>query len=435
MATPVQLPDIMGLVKSSVPTGTNPADTQLATDQLAMDIVPQQQSITSTINTINQYLERDVNTQQQYGQIADQKIADVGSQLAQKLQTNVGAIGGIYDKGVQQVGAGYDEASKTLQGIGDYSVSQITGRAAGLGQQQALTRDTQFGTDPLSRLQAGLATMQGRAASSKAGATSELASLGTALKGIAQKTVGDSERDYAQKRTDVATQVLKVIGQLQLKAGEGIMDQLQRFSALASTAGPAFRTLLSQATSARTKAEREQAMDLINMQLKLEDQAMAREKHTAAMSKSYEEEDPNSLDNQLKRINIAKGERELGRGEYISESEGNQNLLNYLNSVVRVDRESPGISGTAHKGIQNFIQTYLPEAQMSGMYNTSDPARILATIAQNNIDPKTGLVNLPVTPGSQYKQQDYQVDLQTLIDALTARFGNVGTSAKIGAKI
>jgi hypothetical protein len=434
MATaPIKLPDIMSLI--GAPAGANAGDVQLAKDQLAMDIAPQQQGITSTINTINQYLERDVSAQQQYGQVADQKIAGIGNELAGKLQENVGAIGGIYDTGVGKIGSTYDEASTTLGNIGQSVQSQLSARAGSLGQTQALKADTQYGTDPLSRLQTSLAQMQGRAASGKASGQANLAALGTQLKGIAQKTVGDSERDYAQKRSDVATQVLKVIGQLQITAGENIMTQLQKFSTLAETAGPAFRTLLNQATSARTKAEREDAKDQLTLQLKMMDMGMKQEKHNLDVYKATKEDDPNSLDNLIKRNTLEKGDKELGRGQYISDSEGHANLMRYLGGVVRKDRGSPGISGTAHAGIQNFINQNLGATQMSGMYNTTDPVKILASIAQQNIDPKTGKVKLPISGGSKYKQEDYQIDFPTLLDALTARFTNVGTSAKVGGKI
>ncbi len=441
MATaPINLPSIYKNIQA--PAGANPQDVQITKDQMAMQFAPQESSITNTLNTIQGYLDRDISAQQQYGQVADQKIAGIGNELAGKLQGNVGAIGDIFQKGGEQVAGAYDEAAQANQASTTSIMDRLKGSAGVLGQDQALKADP-YGTDPISRLMASQATTGQRIASGKAGSVANLATLGTSLKGIAQKAVGDSEREYAQKRTDVATQVLKVIGQLQTTAQTGIMEQLQKFSTLAETAGPTFRTLLAQATQSRNKAEHDAAVEAFDQWAKIQTLNQGQQRidtdRAVAASKINKEDDPNSLDNIYKRLQIEKlggdiDERDA-RGTYLSDTEGNAKLQKYINDIRRPDRGSPGISGTAGAGIMNFINQNYGQATMSGLYNTTDPIKILAGIAQQNIDPKTGKVNLPVTGGSKYKQSDYQIDFQTLLDALTQRFGNVGTSAKIGAPI
>jgi hypothetical protein len=428
MATPINLPSIYRGI--AAPQGANPADVQSAKDQLAMEFAPQEAGIGTTIQQIQQFLDQDVAAQQQYGNIADQKISDIGNQLAGQLTQNVGAIGNIYQAGQERVGGIYDEATKSVQGAGQSIRDRIAGSAASLGQTQALKADP-YGADPISRLLAQQASAETRLATGKAGSKANLNELGTQLQGIAQKAVGDSEKEYAQKRTDVANQVLKTISNLKITGQKGIMEQLQKYSVLAEIAGPTFRNLLNNAASARTKAEREAWKDNLDAMAKM-----------AQIQKDQAESDPNSLDNQLKRLNIADKEFTLGEKvggkNYLGDLEGNNRLMEWLNANVRADRKSVGLSGTEHAGIQNFINQNLPNVSMSGMYNTTDPVKILMSLAQQSVDPKSGKVNLPISPGSKYTNRgkgDYQTDLQTLLEALTARFQNVGTSAKAGTRI
>jgi len=146
----ISLPAIFSNIKA--PAGTNPADAQSAADQLAVTYQPKEASITNTINQLQSTLQSDTQAQQQYGQTADQKIADIGNTLAGQLQGNVGAIGDIYQKGTNQVGAAYDEEAKTLGDVGASVQGNLAAHAKALGQSQALTPDI-YGTDPLSRLQ------------------------------------------------------------------------------------------------------------------------------------------------------------------------------------------------------------------------------------------------------------------------------------------
>lgn len=423
-------------IQIGTPAGTNPKDAQQAQDAMAIETTPQVNSINSMIQTIQGYLDRDVAAQQNYGTIADQKLSEIGTQLAQQLQGNVGKIGDIYSQGSQTVGKAYDEAGATLQGVNKDLMSGLQSKAAKLGQTAALHPGSQFSANPLERLSAESGILQQRNATGKAAATSNLDTLGTQMKAIAQKAVGDSEQDYAQKRSNVASTVLRTIGELQLKSNESTQSLLQKYSDLVETAAPKFRQLLQGITAARTEAEHQNAMDAFKQQLDLAQLGVSQQNANTASAKAFKEDDPNSLDNQIKMQTLAKGERELGRGSYIDDAQGNENLMAYLNGIVRKDRKDPnGISGTAYAGIQNFINQYGSQSSISGIYNTTDPVAILRAKVQESIDPKTGKVNLPVTAGSKYKQSDYQVDIQTLLEAIGQRYTNVGTGAKVGGKI
>lgn len=414
----VSLPSIYKNI--SAPAGTNPADAQSAKDQLALEFAPKESSITNTINQLQGFLQSDTAAQQQFGQVADQKISDIGSTLAQQLQGNVGAIGDIYKQGQQQVGSAYDEAGATLGAVGSSVQKRLTDSATQLGQTQALQAD-RFGNDPLSRLQGNLAILQGRNATGKAGSVSNLTSLGTQLQGIAQKAVGDSERNYAQKRTDIATQVLKTVGQLQVQTNQKTGDLLQQFSDLAAQEGPAFRQILNQLTAARTAADRQSTLDSIDALLK-----------QSQIDKNTAGSDPNSLDNIIKGQTIQKNEQALNPAlTYKSDPQGNADMMDVLNQL----RQSGTITGYQWAGVQRFIDQNLPNTQLQGIYNTNDPAAILRSIAQQNLDPKTGKVKLPSVKGTKGKPEEYEISMQDLLEILNTRFSNVGTSKQVGAKV
>jgi hypothetical protein len=425
MTEPIALPSIYKSI--AAPAGANPDDVQSTRDQMAMTYAPQESSITSTINTINQYLNRDVSAQQQFGQVADQKISEIGNQLAQKLQGNVGAIGGIFDQGVSKVGGAYDEAAQTLQGVGSSVQNRLAQGAAALGQTQALKVDP-YGTDPLSRLQSSLATMQGRNATAKAGSVANLSTLGTTLKGIAQKVVGDSEQEYGQKRVNIQNQVLKTIGQLQTTANTGIMEQLRKFSTLAETAGPAFRTMLNQATTSRNAATRQAGLDAFDQAIKMANLGVSQQNASTRAATAAQSNDPNSLDNIIKGQTIDKNTRDLGRGTYKDDAQGNTDLMDFVNDL-RVNKGA--LNGTQYAGILNFINSSAADA---GALN-QNPYTYLVQQAQALS--KGGNVDLSKfkTSGSKHGDSGYQVPLNTLLEALKLRYGNVGTAKQIGALI
>lgn len=411
----IDLPSIYKTI--AAPAGTNPADAQSATDQLALQFAPKESSITNTINQLQQTLQSDVAGQQQFGQVADQKISNIGSSLAQQLQGNVGAIGDIYKQGVAGVGSSYDEAAQTLGQLGASVQAPIKAGMENLG-----IKADQFGNDPLSRLQGNLAILQGRNATGKAGSVSNLTTLGTQLQGIAQKAVGDSQANYAQKRADIATQVLKTVGQLQVQTNQKTGDLLQQFSDLAAQEGPAFRQILNQVTSARTTAETKTALDYLNAQLKL-----------SQIDKNTTAADPNSLDNLLKQAHLTganyTNDMNAAKPTSIGDSAGNENFINQLNAW----RSDPGIKlpGTQAAGIANFINQNAATAKALNQ----TPYEYLVSLAQQNAAGNKGLVKLPKSAGSKYPDSDYQTPLEVLLAALEARYTNVGSALKIGTKV
>lgn len=413
------LPSIYKSIQA--PAGANPQDLQSTQDQMAITYGPQENSINTAINQINQYLQQDIAAQQQYGQVADQKIAEVGSQLAGQLQGNVGAIGNIYQSGQSQVGSVYDQAIAATQGAGSSIRDRLSQSAAALGQTQALKADP-YGADPISRLMAQQASTETSLNKSKANSQASLAQLGASLQGIAQKAVGDSERNYAQKRSDVATQVLQTIGKLQVGANQGIMEQLQKFSDLAETEGPAFRQLLNQTTSARTKTEQAAAQQALENFVKMSELDIKQQ--TAA-----EKNDPNSLDNLIKQTTLQKNLNSLDDSNtYTDAAAGNENLMEWLNDL-RVNKGA--LTGRQYAGIQNFINQNAGSASALNQ----DPYSYLVNQAQS-LAGQGGLVQTPRGPGATGTEANYQVPLDVLLQALGKRYqGTASTASKIGTKV
>jgi hypothetical protein len=419
MAAPVTLPSIYQSI--AAPAGANPVDVQSTRDQMAMTYAPQESSITNTINQLNQVLGTDIQTQQQYGQVADQKISDIGNQVAQKLQSGVGAIGDIFSQGTQKIGSAYDEAANTVNQSSQSIMDRIKSSAGQLGQTQALKADA-YGNDPISRLMANQATQQSRIATGKAGSLANIGGLGTALQGIAQKAVGDSVQNYAQKRADVATQVLKVIGQLQTTTNQSIATQLQKFSDLAQTEGPAFRTLLSQATTSRNAADRQAANDAFSHYIQAANLGIAQQNADA-------KNDPTSLDNIIKGQTIQKNQAGLDSTlTYKDDASGTQDLMDFVNDQ-RVNAKN--INGTQYAGILNFINQGAP---IAGSLNVS-PYTYLVQQAQGLTKGNTVDLSGYKSSGSTYGDAGYQVPLNTLLEALKLRYQNVGTAKQIGAKV
>jgi hypothetical protein len=206
------------------------------------------------------------------------------------------------------------------------------------------------------------------------------------------------------------------------------MEQLRKFSTLAETAGPAFRTMLKQATTARTSAERQAGLDAFDQALKLANLDVSRQNADTKLANAGQSNDPNSLDNIIKGQTIQKNERDLGRGTYKDEAQGNTDLMDFVNDL-RVNKGA--LNGTQYAGILNFINSSAADA---GALN-QNPYTYLVQQAQALS--KGGNVDLSKfkTSGSKHGDSGYQVPLSTLLEALKLRYGNVGTAKQVGALI
>lgn len=414
------------------PAGTNPEDWNRAQNQMNLKYGGTGQGLYDQYEGITQLLNRDVSTQQQYGQLADQKMADIGNAIHGSLQESSDRTGQIYQAGQQKVGGLYDELIGGIDKTGQEGTALLQGQADKLGQQESLTK---FG-NPLGRIQASIAEMKTRAMVDKGNSVANLVELGATMQGISTAKTADMDRLQAQNRSDLQKQVQAAITKLQVDYAQDSKKVLQQFAQLAQTRSADLSETLYALKDARTAREAEAAKAALDAQIKMSELQI---KMQEAVAKS----DPNSLDNQLKKLNIAdktaKINDKANQINYISDADGAAKMESFLRPLLRTDRNDKSadrpLTGPQYAGINNFINQNMSAAKVSGVYNTADAGTIIAGLARQKLDPKTGMVKLPVTGGSQYGQKDYMVPLEILEAAIQARFTNVGPYSKVGTKI
>jgi hypothetical protein len=260
-----------------VPPGVNPQDWERANLQTNLQYGGQESNVYDQLDTLQQFLGRDVDAQQKYGLIQDKNLADVASQLGTQLHAGTQATEEIFKQGVTATGGVYDELAQTLGKTGEDVEAALTTQAGRLGQRAALTGYE----NPLSRIQAEVAGMKGRAATSKAGALSNLISLGAQMQGIAQSRESGAATEFAQRRGNLASSVQSAITKLQLQAMGDTKSLLKSLSTIVAQKGLALQENLNALQTARSEAEREAIKDQIAAQdrefdnmIKLRDMAL-----------------------------------------------------------------------------------------------------------------------------------------------------------------
>lgn len=386
-----------------VAQGYHPEDVQSARDQLTMQTAPQINSINGIIQQIQGYLDRDIAAQQQFGTAADQKIAAVGEQLGQFLQGNVGKIGDIYNQGQQQVGAAYQGAENTMGNVGKQLAGYVQNKADLYGQQTTTPGD-QFNLDPLQRMAAEGDILKGQFAAGGAAAKSNLATLGTQMQGIAQKTVGDEARNYAQKRGDLASQVLGNIGKLQLGAQSGTMEQLREYASLAQTAPAKFRQMLTELSGGRAKATAEAQQQAFENQLAL-----------AKLMPEPKAADP--LGDYSKQLDILQKEKDLGLapGEKgyapLTEAKGIHGVREWMKRNNKDGHFRSSTYGLINEAAADYMPGFDPLAEALTLLNTKPRDKKGNVLLMN-----------------EHGTKQYAVPMAEVAKALQIYFGKMGTA-------
>jgi len=425
--------------QQTAPAGTNPEDWSRAQNQMNLKYGGAAQGLYDQYEGITQLLNRDVSTQQQYGQIADQKMAEIGNVIHGSLTESANRTGEIYQAGQQKVGGLYDELLGNIDKTGQEGTALLQQQADKLGQQESLNKFS----NPLGRIQGSIAEMKTRAMVDKGNSVANLVELGVTMQGIANAKTSDMDRLMAQNRTDLQKQVQAAITKLQLDYQQDAKGVLKQFAQLAQTRSADLAETLYALQDARTAREAEAAKAALDAQIKMAELQIKMQDSVTKANEAAAKNDPNSLDNQLKRLNITDKTMEInGKANqinYISDADGAAKMESFLRPLLRYNRDdkSPDrpLTGPQYSGINNFINQNLSAAKVSGVYNTADAGTILSSIARTKLDPKTGQVKLPITSGSQYGQKDYMVPLEILEAAIQARFTNVGPYSKVGTKI
>jgi len=334
------------------PQDSNPGDVQYATDAINAEYIPQENAIDRALEILTQTSERDISAQQKYGAVADEKMGQIGEQLAATLTGGVAATKDIFNQGIGNVGKYYDEASGVQAGSDRASISGIDAVAGGLGHGAA-------GDSVLARLQQEGSNIQARAAGNKAASKSNLETLSAQLQAIGQAAVGDSQRNSAQKREDLATQVLDNITEIQKRTGEETGDLMAKFVSLAQTKSAKFRNLLADVAKARTQQEHDNAMDALTMQIK-------QQKHSADMANISSQIAKRGTDSDIAVAKFASSEQTKAdkakteakdKAKNVTYSKGHQGLTSWMRNYWKDPKTGGQVKGAGpQKGaIRDFI--------------------------------------------------------------------------------
>lgn len=416
------------------PPGVNPDDWNQANSQMTMKYGPQAQGYYDQYNQIQSTLQSDTAAQQQFGQTADKNMADIANTLHGQLQQGADTTGQIYQAGQQKVGGLYDELIGGIGQQGNEVQDILQKQAQRTGQDESLSKFS----NPLGRIQAGIAEMKARAELAKGSSVSNLMTLGTQMQSIAQSRVGSSDQEYASKRADLQKQVQATIGKLQLESmteGNKVLSQL---TTMAGTKAADMQNTLLQLGNARSHDE----LERLKLQLDHDDKQarLLLEAH-----KAIAENDPNSLSNQLKQAQLDKLNKEAGTDplRYISQSQGFQNMNDVLNTMRRTTPAGSHMAteaGGADVGkltnsqigaIQRFVDQNLSAVTAAGTYSVDPSTAMMALIGQKS---KNGTIDLSEYKGPDAKKgYSYKVNVDVLWPIIQSLFTNVGPASKTGA--
>lgn len=240
--------------------GISDPDLREAADKTAMQFDPQMNQLQRNVDQIQQFLGRDIRTQQLMGSQADQTLRDIYGQLNSVLQGNVGATQALWDQARGQVGEGYAAAQR--------ATSEATGAVRGNLEESMKRLGLEAAAPaPLASLESDLARINAQTASSQAAATGNLAQMGGTLSSLAQLAVGEAAREGASMRGNVQQRMMSAIGDLQAQAGIETNELLAQLGDLSSARGSALRSTLMEVANARTDRERQSRLDALEEEI------------------------------------------------------------------------------------------------------------------------------------------------------------------------
>lgn len=251
------------------PAGLNPADftghhqedVTAAGDLVNAEFFGREQEQRQVIDQIQDYLGRDVDVEQKYGERQSGYLEDIYSQLAGQLGQGVERQEALYKGAGEQVGQGYSDAQGEAQKAAQSLQASLGNSAERLGQGAALT-------DPIARLNAEMQALNARLAGSKAGAVGNLQTLGATMVGEGIKGIGTSQKEKVQAQSDVGNIVAKNIGSLQLGAQEQTKKGLQGLIDTATEKGLKVKSTLHGLKGERTERDRQKYLDKLDEEFK-----------------------------------------------------------------------------------------------------------------------------------------------------------------------
>lgn len=341
--------------------GYHPEDVGSAAALTNEQYFRQEQEQRSAIDQIQDYLGRDIDVEQTYGKNQQGYLEDVYSQLAETLGQGVGRQEALYGGAASQIGQGYSDAQTEAQKAAQALQQSLTGKANQLDQGHALT-------DPIARLNAEMQALNARLGASKAGAVGNMQALGASMVGEGIKGIGTSQREKVQAQGDIANQVLRNMGKLQVGAQEETMEGLRNLVNLKGEQGAAIRNALDKLKGARTERERQAYQDKLAEELQRANlalqqrQQVAGEKQWAAEFDLKKQEmnkvDPmDALNLKLKQLEL--DEKMNPAAKIPGEMSGRQGLDYWLHTA--------GGSPQQAKAIRNYIADVESSKNKAGM--------------------------------------------------------------------
>ena len=241
--------------------------------QRALDLVSQQydpktRELNRGLSNLENALARDVGTQQQFARSGDRTIADAFGLLGSQLQEGVGLTRGIYDQGTKAVGAQYDQASQYNQNALDRVLGEVNSNANRLGLQAAVPQGE-------ANLRGNLAEIEALNQTGKASSMANMTELGTNMIGIAQKGVANAQREGADKRAGLQSQIANAILELQAQGAQGRTNFLDELVGVESDRGKATRTTIEQLMEEEQERQRQARVDALQEEIQRGQLALA----------------------------------------------------------------------------------------------------------------------------------------------------------------
>lgn len=367
--------------------------------------------------------ERARQIEQRYGAEIDPRLANVYSALGNSLTGLRGETSQNYQSAVDQIRGFYNEASKSGQEVNTDILNRLAQSAQQLGVGAAVPDATQ-------RLMEDYQFQQGQLAGSKAGRSSNLASLASEIFGLDTQRIGSAAREGAQVRGQAQNEVLRALSELlfagqqeQRQFREGIAGlRTDQANTVAQMLHDIQQSRSQEEVEARTRALQEfvERAQLANQNRQMEEQRRIADREFAEQQRQFNEQIRQAELDRAQSASLARLAASSGGGGG-GGSFPAKHPLDELYKVLQIEELQNELSTTkltGQKALEHFLNS--PNkywtiasknpgvtAPKAGPVFRSKVELLINTanrMAQGSMDPKTGTV-------TRKKSDPYQVAL------------------------
>jgi hypothetical protein len=246
-----------GQTHQHMKTGPNATDdSRHAYDLVESEFGPSRTAAMQQLSRLGMDRQYEQGIQENFGQVHDQTLARIAQELQQQLGAVTDRTQQLYSGASSVIGDAYGRAQQATQGASDDVLSALAEQMQRLGLEEA-------GRDP-NRDVSQLATdMSGRHAISGAGAVGNAEALGADMTSIAALRQGDAAQDWAQKRNDLAQQVMAEINQINHNYNQERDEVFGQIQAMERARGQALSATHRQVIEDRLERERQDRLDAL----------------------------------------------------------------------------------------------------------------------------------------------------------------------------